>query len=330
MNKKNTIYYWASDLRSFTGEGILANHFLSDIKKYNKNFTFININKNNNNYHSFYNKYYLNFFGAVKLWQYYFKGKKIIYINYLPIWNFLIFLILPPKTLIGPITGTIFYNKNSFVDKFLRGLLFNILKKISIFIIFFKQKEILFSTELLKLSLKNEIINRCHFNYILETFSGFYKKIKKRKIDFLIYHRLHNNKNNALIKYFIKNTLHKNYKIVVVGDPINSINVQNKGYISRNKLKILLRNTKYTFGSSENLYTLFLLDSISEGVFVFYDKKLKIFHTQIKYCKMLAIDFDNVVESFKIIISNTNNLKILEKNNYIKKNNYAKYFNQKF
>ena len=54
------------------------------------------------------------------------------------------------------------------------------------------------------------------------------------------------------------------------------------------------------------------------------------FCTQIKYCKMLAIDFDNVVESFKIIISNTNNLKILEKNNYIKKNNYAKYFNQKF
>jgi len=51
LNKKNTIYYWASDLRSFTGEGILANHFLSDIKKYNKNFTFININKNNNNYH---------------------------------------------------------------------------------------------------------------------------------------------------------------------------------------------------------------------------------------------------------------------------------------
>ena len=33
------------------------------------------------------------------------KGNKICYINYLPIWNFLIFVVLPKKTILGPITG---------------------------------------------------------------------------------------------------------------------------------------------------------------------------------------------------------------------------------
>ena len=28
-----------------------------------------------------------------------------MYLNYLPLWNFLIFILLPPKTLLGPITG---------------------------------------------------------------------------------------------------------------------------------------------------------------------------------------------------------------------------------
>ena len=33
------------------------------------------------------------------------KNKEICYINYLPLWNFLIFILLPPKTILGPVTG---------------------------------------------------------------------------------------------------------------------------------------------------------------------------------------------------------------------------------
>jgi hypothetical protein len=39
------------------------------------------------------------------LWKDFLSGKKTIYVNYLPLWNFLIFLLLPPGSILGPITG---------------------------------------------------------------------------------------------------------------------------------------------------------------------------------------------------------------------------------
>ncbi len=324
--KKNRFYFWASDLRENSGEGILANKFLADIKKYNKNYILININKNRDNYDTFFNKYILNFFGAIKLWKYYFKGYKIIYINYLPIWNFIIFLILPPKTIFGPITGTLLYNKESLFDYICRGVLLTTFINIGLFIIFLRKKKILFSTELLKHNIKKNKYTKCYFNYVLQIFTGFWNGKNKRKIDFLIYNRNHKNKSNTLVENFIKSSDIK-YKFVVIGDPINLKNVINKGYISRDKLKLLLKNTKYTFGSGENLYTLFLLDSISNGVFIFYDKKLKIYNSQIRYNKMLPIDYNNILNSIKYIVRKINSKKIFLKNkNYFEKKNYEEYF----
>ena len=317
--KKNRFYFWASDLRKNSGEGILATQFLNDIKKYYKISTLININKNPSNYNTFFNKYIFIFFGAIKLWKYYFKGYKIIYINYLPIWNFIIFLILPPKTIFGPITGTLLYNKESLLNHIFRGFLLNVFKNISLFIIFLRKKNLLFSTELLKHIIIKNKHKKCYFNYVLQTFTGFWNKKNKRKIDFLIYNRNHKNKFNIFIENFIKSSNIK-YKIVVVGDPINLKNVSNKGYISRDKLKFLLENTKYTFGSRENLYTLFLLDSISKGVFIFYDKKLKIYNSQIRYNKMLPIDYDNISNAIKYINRMINIKKILKNKNYFKNN----------
>lgn len=327
--KKNRFYFWASDLRKNSGEGILATQFLTDIKKYHKKSMFININKNTSNYNTFFNKYIFILFGAIKLWKYYFKGYKIIYINYLPIWNFIIFLILPPKTIFGPITGTLLYNKETLLDHIFRGFLLNIFKNISLFVIFLRKKKLLFATELLKHSIIKNKYKKCYFNYVLQTFTGFWKKKNKRKIDFLIYNRAHKNKYNTLIENFIKNSDIK-YNIVVVGDPINLKNVSNKGYISRDKLKSLLENTKYTFGSRENLYTLFLLDSISKGVFIFYDKRLKIYNSQIRYNKMLALDYNNISNSIKYIKREFNSKKFFENKNYFRKQNYEKYFENNF
>lgn len=327
MKKKNRIYYWASDTRDNSGEGILANLFISDIKEYFKGFKIKNINKSKNNHHRFYNKYILNLFGAIRLWKYYFNGYKVIYINYLPIWNFLIFFILPPKTIIGPITGSLVYNKESFLDNIKRGILVKIFIKISLLIIFFRNKKILFSTELIKSCINKRQLNNVYFNYILKSFKGFLRKKKRRDIDFLIYHRNHKNKNNSLINHFINNSIHKKYKIVVLGDRLTSNNVKNMGYVKRDVVKKLLSRTKYTFGSSENLYTLFVLDAISRNVFIFYDKKLRNFNTQIKYNKMVPIDFFNKENSLKIIFRNSKKLKKKGENLFIKKNFYN-YFKQ--
>jgi len=327
LNKKHILYFWASDLRKSTGEGILANQFLQDLKKYNQNFKLININKNQLNYNSFCHKYFFNFFGAIKLWNFYNKGYKTAFINYLPIWNFLVFFILPPKTILGPITGSLVYNKSSFLDYLTRGLLLNIFKSISLKIIFFRNKKILFSTELLKYSIKKNNLKKCYFNYVLKLFEGF-KKSKKKKIDFLIYHRLHRNKNNKFIKDFIINSSNKKYKITVVGDPIYLKNVNNLGYVSRKKIKNLLEISKFTFGSTENLYTLFVLDAISRSVTIFYDKKLKRYNTKIKYYKLLPVNFDDTNKTTKYIMNKSYNLKKNIKKNFMKTHECDQYFNQ--
>jgi len=328
LNNKNNIYYWASDIRDNSGEGILANLFISDIKQYFKDFKIKNINKTSKNHHRFYNKYILNIYGAIKLWKYYFKGHKIIYINYLPIWNFLIFLILPPKTIIGPITGSLIYNKQSFLDIIIRGILLKIFVKISLLIIFFRNKKILFSTELLKECINKNDLNKVYFNYILKSFNGFFKKKSKRNIDFLIYYRKHNNKNNSIVNYFVDNSFYENYKIVVIGDKLNFNNIKNIGYVKRDVVKKLLSRTKYTFGSSENLYTLFVIDAISSNVFIFFDKKLNNFNTQINYNKMLAIDFNNKKESLNIILKNLRKVKKNKKKNSFVVKNFNSYFEQ--
>ena len=56
--------------------------------------------------------------------------------------------LLPPKTIIGPITGGSFFSKNS--NFLIRKYFFPVFYKISELIILFRYKQPIFSTELLK------------------------------------------------------------------------------------------------------------------------------------------------------------------------------------
>ena len=55
--------------------------------------------------------------------------RPVVYLNYLPFWNFLLFALLPPTTILGPITGGAEYDKNQI--NILRRFLFPIFYKIS-------------------------------------------------------------------------------------------------------------------------------------------------------------------------------------------------------
>ena len=106
--KKNKIFYWANSELKNDGEGILANNFLFFLKNNFKNLSLISINKIKlKNKQSIFAKYILPFYGVILLWGHYLKNEKISYINYLPAWNFLLIFLLPPKTIIGPVTGSI-------------------------------------------------------------------------------------------------------------------------------------------------------------------------------------------------------------------------------
>ena len=114
--KIKKIYYWASDYSEISGEGRLARLFIQKLLKVNKNIRMISIKSNfikntQKNKNELDNPIIHNYLGPIigiiKLWKHFLKADKICYINYLPLWNFLIFILIPPKCILGPITGTI-------------------------------------------------------------------------------------------------------------------------------------------------------------------------------------------------------------------------------
>ena len=167
------IYYWASNVKKNSGEGILALNFMSLLKVKYKNCILIKLNNFNQKENFFYN-YILPFFGIFKLWIYHIKGKNICYINYLPIWNFLIFMILPSKTILGPVTGT-----NS-----KKNIIYNLLKHIGIFYLKLKSDKILFSHSQFKIYFKN--YKKAYYNFILYNFN-FKKSLANKRFDYIFY-----------------------------------------------------------------------------------------------------------------------------------------------
>ena len=88
---------WCNDYNKNTGEGKLARKF---IKKFGKN----KVKIITPNFSFFLSNYVFQVIGVFVLWYNFFKRQKLIYLNYTPLWNTLIFLLSPPGTIFGPIT----------------------------------------------------------------------------------------------------------------------------------------------------------------------------------------------------------------------------------
>ena len=271
-------FVWANDLRINSGEGILGNHFLNKIIKQNKGKVFyvktpfeeyyiINNKKKivlkKKNIHNFTFKYILNIFNIYGIWLNYFNNKKIVFVNFLPLWNFFLFILLPSKTILGPITGSIKNNSKNFFQKFFRNLLFPLFFKISSFIIYHKFKKAIFSTDLLKSVINKKYLNKFVFNFVIDIYQ---KKLfnKKRIIDLVYYNRDHPNKSDNSQIELIKEFKNK-FVIYIVGNRLNINGVKNIGFVKRKKLISLLSKSKIALNSSENFYTLFVMDALNHG-----------------------------------------------------------------
>ena len=239
--KKDKIFYWANSELKNDGEGILANNFLFLLKNNFKNSSLISINKIKlKNKQSIFAKYILPFYGVILLWGHYLKNEKISYINYLPAWNFLLIFLLPPQTIIGPITGSINRKKWNY--------LVTVFSYIGIKFLLIKYKKIIFSHDFFKSFIPKNKIKNCFFNFLLFNFK---KKInnKKKKYDFIFYVRKHNNKGNQFFIDLIKILSEKNYKICVIGQKLNvKKNVSYKGIVTRKKSLQLISVSKYSLG----------------------------------------------------------------------------------
>ena len=194
-------FIWVTDYYSNTGEGKLAINYLKKISEIKQNDYFIKspdhesnnlnfflskvkkFNFKKSNFSNFY-RYFIFIKGIFYLWLYYLRGKKVIYVNYLPLWNFLIFMLSPPKTIFGPITGTPnFINKNIFSINFIvRKYIFPKFFVLSNFFLKIRNRNIIFSTSLLKKNVFEDVKKKSLFDFQLLDLKINYNNHKKKKL----------------------------------------------------------------------------------------------------------------------------------------------------
>lgn len=284
MTKKK-IVLWVCDYSNITGEGNLARKFIKDFFQ-QKDVKILKLDSK-----SILNqKYIIPIIGIIYCWKNFLKGHKVGYINYLPLWNFIIFILLPPKTILGPITGGALYLVSANFNYYFRKFFFPIFYKISEFFLNIRyKKNINFSTDLLTKYLSKNTVKKSKFNYVLKNFK--FQRKKRKNIDFLIYYRLHKNKLGFFKYDLIRNLIKSKLKVFVVGDRLQIKGTKNLGYINKQKLIKLQSNSKYTICSHENIYSLFVLECISNHMKVLIDKKsLK----KIKYLKKYFLSFNSI------------------------------------
>lgn len=311
--KKNNFVVWANDFSENSGEGRLARNFLLKIRKFYPNSIFkiktfhqeFLLNKNRtlkkkiiNKKHFFY-KYISLFYGIFYLWKN--REKKIVYLNYLPFWNFLIFLFLPSKTILGPITGGVIIKKPDSFENIIRLVFFPIFYRISLFIISIKFNKIIFSTNLLKKYFHRNN-DSFFFGYVYSFFNKTnYNFNKKKKFDLVFYNRNYKSKKNFLIKKIIL-CLPEKIKVCVIGDKFEGANLFNYGYVSHKKTLKLISQSEMAFGSSENSLSLFAIDCYNSGVRLIFDRDT-LFDNIFSKKNIILIDYKKYFDSSAIITS---------------------------
>ncbi len=288
---KKKLFVWVCDYSENSGEGKLARLFIKKLNDENKFKLIFNQKK------ILKNKYISTIQGIIYCWNKYLKKEKVCYLNYLPFWNFMIFVLLPPNTLLGPITGGANFLKSNNLHYFIRANIFPIFYKISEFSILFRNINITFSTDLLKKYLFFKTIKKSKFNFVFTSY--FLKKKRKKKIDFLIYYRKHKNKESLFPYDFINKLVKKNYKIYVVGDKLNIPFVKNCGRISNKKVLKLQSIAKYTVASGENLYSFFTIECLSNNVKIIVNKN-EINKITSHRDKIIKINYNNIKDLKKL------------------------------
>ena len=265
---KEDLYVWTCDYSENSGEGKLARLF---INKYNfrKEYNFFFNQKKIIKF-----KYFSTIFGIIFCWKKFLKKKKVIYLNYLPLWNFFLFLFLPPKTILGPITGGANFRQSEKFQYYIRKYFFPLFYKISEKILNFREFKLIFSTDLLKKYLSKKTIEKSRFNFVLNYYSKNKKSVKK-KYDFIVYNRNHKNKKSFFQIDLIKKLIMHNFSIIVIGDRLNLKYIRNIGYVDNNLVNYLQSQSRFTIASGENIYSFFILECLSNNVKILLDTEFK-------------------------------------------------------
>ena len=277
---------WCNDYNKNTGEGKLARKF---IRKFGKNKVKVITPRLN----FFLSNYIFQTTGIFVLWYYYFRLKKLIYLNYTPLWNSLIFLFSPPGTIFGPITGSIQINKIRNIKSFLRFYIFPILYIFNLKILLLRSKKIIFATNILDKFISKNPEKKIITNFILQDLKFSKKNLGRRKYDLIIYYRNHENKFFDHHLNFIKKELKKGKKIVTVGEKTNIKGIKEFGKIGSNRLLNLIESSKFSLSGDDNLFSLFNLECMQHGVKIIFNHNLKFQIKKMRKNFFKAYDYKN-------------------------------------
>ena len=285
---KKILYLWTCDYSESSGEGKLARIFINFLKKKNNYKINVRVPKKSLNY-----KYLSPILGILYCWKNFLGNKTTGYINYLPLWNFFLFILLPPKTILGPITGGANFSNQKNLNYLIRKFIFPVLYNLSQYFLSFRLKEIIFSTDLLKKHLSQKIKAKSKFDFVIKNISfkkNFLKK-KNKDIDFLFYYRKHKNKKNFFPYRFVESLAHDGFQVSIIGDKLNMKKIKNYGFLKNKVVNKLQARTRFTITTGENIYSIFTIECLSNGVKILIDSK---FNKQISFFKerFILTDFN--------------------------------------
>tara|TARA_B100001540_G_C15711498_1_gene598766 strand:+ start:315 stop:1187 length:873 start_codon:yes stop_codon:yes gene_type:complete len=261
---------WSCEFNKNTGEGQLARKFIES------NFDYKTVKVIFPKWNFLFSKYIYQIYGIFVLWYYYFLGKKLIYLNYLPLWNISIFIFCPPNTIFGPITGSIQINKINNIKSLFRFLIIPLFYKISLTILNIRTKKIIFASNILVKFVNKNIFKKVYFNFILNNFK-FNKNVTKNKktFDLIVYCRKHENKFFKHHVVFIKDQIKKGKKVLIVGDKVNIKGATEYGKVNKKKILKLIRNSKYALSGDDNLLSFFNIECLQCRVKIIFNYKLQ-------------------------------------------------------
>ena len=276
---------WCCEYNKNTGEGRLAKKFISSFFLKEK----IKILHPKKNF--FLSNYIYQIYGIFVLWFFFLLKKKTVYLNYLPLWNTLIFLLTPPNTIFGPITGSIQINKGEKIKSILRLRLFPLLYKISLRLLYKRSKKIIFATNILSKFVDGKTLKKTEFNFILKDLK-YSKNKSKKKINLIVYYRKHENKFFDHHIEFIKEKLKKKERVIIVGDILNIEGAHNFGRIKKKKVINLIKISKYALSGDDNLLSFFNIDCVQNNVKVIFNYKLNFQKKRLNIKQFLPYNFE--------------------------------------
>jgi hypothetical protein len=287
----NSLFIWATDFRPYGGEGILSREFSTELSRFHKNINVVVVSTDRiSKYKSgllinekilidtkgfdqdlnqgVYNKYFAPFKGVFLLRKYRKKYKYIAYINYLPLWNIFLFLLLPKQTILGPIVG----GYPGVSRSLFRRLFFPFFYMLSGKIISKRFKSIslgnpgtyvYFPTKY-RDSIVTNIFGALPSINILRKHKILNQNIVK-EYDVFVYYRIHSTRYPVEMENIVNELSFAGFRVCIIGDNIDNDRVFNYGFLPHEDTIRLLSKSQISIAFSQNIFSLIFFESIAVG-----------------------------------------------------------------